>query len=124
MQTSVVNTDMWTRSWMAWELGPTGEKEGSDCPVIERHDASLTQRDIAGCFLRQKKPQALHVFSFVACTSILISCTSADHAFVPYYDTQRSANMKMMNHLIITQPAPPLAPCNSWVKRAQVQNVL
>jgi len=122
MQTSVINTDVWTRSWMAWGYGRTDGKEGSNY-VMERNDASLTQLDTAGCFLCQKSTRITRHF-LRSLHKYLISCISADHAFVPDYDTQRSANMKMMNHLIITQPPPPLAPCHPWVKQPQVQNVL
>jgi hypothetical protein len=123
MQTNVVNTEVWTRSWMAWGVGPTDGKEGSDYDVMERHDASLTQLDTAGCFLRQKSTCITRLF-LRTLHKYLISCLLADHVFVPDYDTQRNANMNMMNHLIITQPPLPLTPCRPWVKQPQVQNVL
>jgi hypothetical protein len=34
MQTSVVNTDVWTLSWMAWWVGPTDGKEVSGYDVM------------------------------------------------------------------------------------------
>lgn len=74
--------------------------------------------------LAQKKSTCITRLFFRSLHKYLISFISVDHAFVPYYDTERSANMKMINHFIITQPALPLAPCHSWVKRPQVQNVL